>query len=170
MDANEVRGRTSLVNTKQKASRLDGRLERLDLDGGRLVEAVLLHVDDLARLSVNSELVLAGGVLGLQTLTVSHVEQQRVQTATDPQLGQDADRVSSAVLDERPRDDLHRLSDGAERPALDTLDRARHLGEADGDGHFCRASARGESRVEDDVARDGHGVREVSVDLMQDVL
>ena len=40
--------------------------------------------------------------------------------------------------------------------------------EADGDGHFSRAAARAEERVEEGVAGDGHGVCEVSFDFEQD--
>ena len=42
--------------------------------------------------------------------------------------------------------------------------------QANRDGHLDRPTARHERGVEDDVARDGHGVRQVAIDLVQDVL
>ncbi len=78
--------------------------------------------------------------------------------------------VPTRVLHERARDDLERVRDGAEGARLDTRDRARASVQADRDGHLDRAAAGQERRVEDDVARDGHGVGQVAVDLVQDVL
>ena len=89
---------------------------------------------------------------------------------THPELGEHPHRVAAAVLYERPGDDLHRIRNGAERPALDARDAARLRVQADADRHLRRAAAGREDRVEDDVARDGHRVREVAVDLVQDVL
>lgn len=44
---------------------LDGSLQGLDLDGGRLQQTVLPHVDDLAGLAIYTKVVLAICVLGL---------------------------------------------------------------------------------------------------------
>jgi hypothetical protein len=44
---------------------LDGGLERLDLDARGFEEAVLLHVDGLARLAVDAPCMLAAGVFRL---------------------------------------------------------------------------------------------------------
>lgn len=38
------------------------------------------------------------------------------------------------------------------------------------DRHLRRTTARGEGRVEEDVTRNGHSVREVAVDFVEDVL
>jgi hypothetical protein len=44
---------------------LDGSFECLDLDARGLEEAILLHVDSLARLAVDAPRVLAAGVFRL---------------------------------------------------------------------------------------------------------
>ena len=81
-----------------------------------------------------------------------------------------ADGVPARVLHERARDDLERVRDGAERARLDARHRAGARVQADRDGHLDRAAAGHERGVEDDVARDGHRVGQVAVDLVQDVL
>jgi len=80
-----------------------------------------------------------------------------------------ANGVPTRVLHERARDDLEGVRDGAEGARLDSRDRARASVQADRDGHLDRAATGHERRVEDDVARDGHGVGQVAVDLVQDV-
>ena len=52
---------------KMLQSHLDSGLEGLDLDGCGLQQAVILHVDDLAGLSIHTVVVLAVCVLGLST-------------------------------------------------------------------------------------------------------
>lgn len=88
---------------------------------------------------------------------------------THAERGKGANGVPTRVLHERARDDLEGVRDGAEGARLDTRDRAGARVQADGDGHLDRAAAGHERRVKDDVARDGHGVGQVAVDLVQDV-
>ena len=90
--------------------------------------------------------------------------------STHPELGENTDRVPAAVLNERAGDDLHRVRNGAEWPALDAGDAASLGVQADADRHLGRATSRREDRVEEDVAGDGHGVCEVAVDFVEDVL
>ena len=89
---------------------------------------------------------------------------------THAKRGQGADGVPTRILHERAWDDLERIRDGTERARLDARHPARARVQADGDGHLDCAAARHERGVEDDVARDGHGVGQVPVDLVQDVL
>ena len=77
-----------------------------------------------------------------------------------------ADGVPPRVLHERAWYDLERISDSPEGPRLDTSHRARARMQANRDGHLDRATAWHERGVEDDVARDGHGVCQVAVDLV----
>ena len=86
------------------------------------------------------------------------------------QLGEDAHDGRAAVLDEGARDDLERLGDGAVGPLLDAVDRLGLLGQRDRDGHLGGAAAGQQARVEDDVAGHVHGVLQVALDLVEDVL
>ena len=70
------------------------------------------------------------------------------------------------VLHERAWYDFECISNSPEGSRLDTSHRARTRMQANRDGHLDRATARHERRVEDDVARDGHGVCQVAVDLV----
>ena len=107
--------------------------------------------------------------IACQSLT-HPVSRSRARTETYPKLGQDADRVPSTVLNERSGNDLHGVCDGSERPALNACDRPCLCMKPNADRHLCRPSAGCEGRVEEDVACDGHGVREVAVDLIENVL
>lgn len=90
--------------------------------------------------------------------------------STYPQLSQYTNGVASAVLYERTRNDLHRVRDRTVRPALDASHATRLRVQTDADSHLRRAAARCKRGVKEDVARDRHRVREVAVDLVQDVL
>ena len=63
-------GLHDVIDAQEHARGLDRRLERLDLDAGRLVKAVLLHVDKLRGVAVYAPLVLAVRVLGLEGVSV----------------------------------------------------------------------------------------------------
>ena len=88
----------------------------------------------------------------------------------DPELSQHTDGITTAVLHKRAGDDLHRVRNSAERPALDARDAPCLRVQTDADRHLGRAAARCEDRVEEHVPRDGHRVCEVAVDLVEDVL
>lgn len=87
-----------------------------------------------------------------------------------PQFREDSDGVATAVLHKRPGNDLHRVGDGAERPALDARYAPCLCVEADADRHLGRTATGRKDRVEEDIARDGHRVREVAVNFVEDVL
>lgn len=87
-----------------------------------------------------------------------------------PEFREDTDGVATTVLYERPGNDFHRVGDGAERPALDACYAPCLCVEADADCHLGRTATGCKDRVEEDVARDGHRVREVAVDLVEDIL
>ena len=97
-------------------------------------------------------------------------ERERERERTHAESREGANGVPTRILHERARDDLERIRDGAKGACLDASHRARASVQADRDGHLDRAAAGHERRVEDDVARDGHGVGQVAVNLVQDVL
>lgn len=99
-----------------------------------------------------------------------HGAESEQKGRTHPQRRQHPDGVTTAVLHQCPRDNLHRLTDGPERPSLDTLDSPSLLRKSNRDGHLGSSSSRRETGIKDDVASDGHGIGEVSVDLVEDVL
>ena len=80
-----------------------------------------------------------------------------------------SDSVPARILHERARDDLERIRDGTERACFDARHRPSARVQANRDGHLDCAAARDERRVEHHVARDGHRVGQVAVDLVQDV-
>ena len=120
------------------------------LDARRLVQAVLLHVDDLARVAVDA--------CGDLTVCVLCAER-----------GQRPYGAASAVLDQRARDHLHGVCDSLDGSHFHAIDAARKVGQPHAHRHLRRSTAGRQGRVEDDVARDGHGVGEVALDLVQDV-
>ena len=83
--------------------------------------------------------------------------------------GEGADGIPTRILHERARNDLECVGDGAVRPPLDARHRTRTRVKADRDGHFHSATTRYERRVKHDIARDGHRVCQVPVDLIQHV-
>lgn len=89
---------------------------------------------------------------------------------THPQLGQHPDGVTSTVLYQSPGNDLERVRHGPERRSRDTFHRLTLLGERDADRHLGRSTPGCKGGVENDVPCDGHGVGQVSVNLVQDVL
>ncbi len=123
----------------------------MHLDGLGLPHAVLLHVDQLALVSVDAPRALALGVLGAQ-------------------VGEHAHGALARVLDQCSRDDLEGLSHRPVGPLLDTLNALGQLVEAHRDGHLGSTTAGGEPGVEHDVSRNAHGVLQVSLNLVQDIL
>jgi hypothetical protein len=86
---------------------------------------------------------------------------------THPECSEGADGVPARILHECTWNNLERIGDCAERARLNARHRARTRVQTDRDRHFHRAAARHERRVEHDVARDGHHVCQVPVDLVQ---
>ena len=124
----------------------------LKLDGERLPDAELLHVDELALVAVDAPRRIAvHGVLGAQS-------RER------------ADDVGAAVLNERARNDLEGARERTKRPLMDVRDRLGLVLEQLGDLHLAGAAARHQERLEHDVARHIHGVLEVALDLVEHVL
>ena len=116
------------------------------LDTGALVQRVLLHVDRLAREPIDTPRATTAGMLG-------------------PQLGDDTQNVTTAVLDERARDRLKCVRNTA---VLAT--RPTDTTQLCGDRQLSRATTGSEKRVEHGVTCDGHRVLQVTVDLVEDVL
>lgn len=85
------------------------------------------------------------------------------------QLRQYTDRIPPAVLHERPGNDLHRVCDGSEWPALDTRHTSCFCVQSDADGHFGRTTAGCKDRVEVNITRNGKGVRKVAVYFVEDI-
>lgn len=89
---------------------------------------------------------------------------------TYPELCQSSDHVATAVLNQRTRDHLECVGDSLVGRALNALESLCLVCERDRDCHLCCAATRRQRRVEHDVPCDGHGVCEVAIDLVQDVL
>ena len=142
-----------------------------NLDTGRFVQLVRFHVYNFPRLAIDTPRMLS---VRMFCLDVTKLERKRGgadgRKETHAKRGEGADGVPTRILHERARDDLERIRNGAERTRLDARHRARARMQADRDGHLDCAAAGHERGVEDDVARDGHGVGQVPVDLVQDVL
>ena len=84
---------------------LDGSLVCLLFDSERLPNAQLFHVDELARVTIDTPWrVTLLGVFGAQS-------------------GQRADHIGATILDERARYDLEGAGERAERPLSDARDR-----------------------------------------------
>jgi hypothetical protein len=152
-------------------------MKGLNLDARRLVQLVRLHVDDIARLTIDTPRMLSTRVFRLWVVR-SPIPRKKgkgsgkfklLEGKTHSERSEGADGVPARILHERARDDLERIGDGAERACLDARHRARTRVQANRDCHFHRAAARYERRVEHDVARDRHRVRQVPVDLIQHV-
>ena len=136
-------------------NRLSERQPRLDrtathLDARALVQAIRLHVHDFARLAIHAPRVFSVRVLRSQ-------------------LRQYSDRIPPAVLHERSGNDLHRICDGSERPALDTGHTSCFCMQPDADRHFGRTTAGCKDRVEVNITRDREGVGKVAVYFVEDV-
>ena len=141
----------NVINTQQQCRALNRRLERLNLDASAFKQTVGLHVGDLTSLTINTVQVLPSCVLCAK-------------------LGQSTDDVATTVLDERPGDDLEGVGDSLVRRALDTFESLGFLCESHRDSHLCGATTWGQRRVEDDISGDGHGIGQVTVNLVEDVL
>lgn len=146
-------GTANVVDSEQQASALNSSLDALQLDGLGLPDAKLVHVDNLACIAVDAPCtaMLALGVLG-------------------PQLRQHSDGTVARVLDQRAGNHLHGLGNGLVGPLGHALDTLGQLGQTYRDGHLGCTTAGGEVGVEDDVSRHRHGVCEVTVNLVQNVL
>lgn len=86
------------------------------------------------------------------------------------ELSEHLDGAVAGVLDEGAGDDLHGFGDGAVRPLCYSLDELASLLQSDGNGHLCCAASGAELRVPDYVPCYAHGVVEVSLDLVQNIL
>jgi len=86
------------------------------------------------------------------------------------QTGQDADGTGTGVLRQCTRNDFHGIGHSLVRPLLNTFDGASQLAELHGDSHLDGTTAGGQARVEDNVAGNGHGVLQVALDFVQDIL
>ena len=78
--------------------------------------------------------------------------------------------VAATVLDKRPWNNFKRICDGAERVSLNANDRPRLGMKANTDRHFCRTTAGNEFGIEDDISCHGHGVSEIAVNFVKDIL
>src|SRR4051794_12639167 len=129
----------------------DSGLDTLELDSLGLPNTVLLHIDQVARVAVQTPRGVALDVLGTQT-------------------GKHTDRAGASVLGQCTGNNLHGIGNSLVRPLLDTLNGAGELAELHRDGHFDGTTAGGQTGVEDNVAGNGHGVLQVALNLVQDIL
>lgn len=83
---------------------------------------------------------------------------------------QHAHRACARVLDQRSGNDLESLSHGLVRPLLHSLDALCLLTQLDRHGHLGSTTTRRQARVEHDVARNAHGILQVTLNLVEDVL
>lgn len=146
----------NVVDPEDHASALDGSFDGLNLDREGLVKSVSLHVVDLSRDTVDAEVAPLPGLERCVVLS--------------PELGDGANDAHSAVRGKGAGDDLHCVTHGHVRPLHDPLNLEAGLGESAGDGHFGAPSAEEELGLEDDVPDNLHGVLEVPLDLVKDVL
>lgn len=87
-----------------------------------------------------------------------------------PQAGKDTDGAGACVLGQRSGNNLHRIGHGLVGPLLHALNRLSQLAQLDGNRHFESATTGGQSRMEDDVSGDRHGVLQVAFNLVDDIL
>lgn len=97
-------------------------------------------------------------------------KKKKGSTETHAELGEHTNGVSSTILDQRTRNDFHGFGHGSKGPALNALNTARLFVEAHGNGHLGCATSRGETRVKDDIAGHGHGVGEVAINFVENIL
>ena len=153
-----AQSRHDVVDAKEHRGGFHRRLDALHLDGVRLPDTQLLHVDDGALVAVDAESAsLAGGAL------------RRPLRVLGPELCQGANHVGAAVLREGPGDNLESLADSLERPLLDALNLERLLGDGAAHGHLDRAAAGQQPGIVHDVPGHAHRVLEVALNLVEDV-
>ena len=87
-----------------------------------------------------------------------------------PELRHGPDDADAAVLRQGAGDDLHGLADGHVRTLLDALHLHAGPAKADRHGHLGGAATGEELGLVHDVPDDLHGVLEVALDLVEDVL
>ena len=130
---------------------LDRSLDALKLDGLGLPNTVLLHINQVAGLAVQTPGVVALNVLGTET-------------------GKHTDGAGASVLGQCTGNDLHSVGNSLVWPLLDTLDGAGKLAELHGDSHLSSTSTGGQTRVENNVTSNGHGILQVALNLVKDIL
>mmetsp|Transcript_14603 Transcript_14603/g.29778 ORF Transcript_14603/g.29778 Transcript_14603/m.29778 type:complete len:428 (+) Transcript_14603:27-1310(+) len=145
-----------VVDSEDHGRALDAGLDGLHLDGIGLVKAGRGHVLDLASDAVDTEAAVLPGIIGGGVLRT--------------QLGDGSDHGDATVGSEGAGNDLHGLSDGLVGPLHDSLHLLALPAEGDGHGHLGAAASEEELRLVHDVADDLHGVLEVALDLVEDVL
>ena len=130
---------------------LDSRLDALHLNRFRLPDTVFLHVHQSTRVTIKTPVHVALNMLS-------------------PHASQNTDWTGTGILSQCPWDNLHRISHGLVRPLLNTLNRLGQVAQLDGDCHLQSTTTRGQAGVEDNVPGHGHGILQVTLDLVQDVL
>lgn len=148
----------NVVYSQQQACALHGRLHTLLLNGQRLPNAKLPHVHDLACIAVDAPRA---------TIVLSILEALCMFGA---ELCENLDRAVSGVLNECAGNDLHGLGNSLVWPLCDTLDLLGSPLEANGDRHFCGSTSWAQLGVPDDIPGYTHGVVEVALNLVQDIL
>ena len=141
-----------VVDPQQQNRRFDGGFQDLSLDGEGFPDAVLVHVDDDALFPVDAPRgVAGGGVFG-------------------PQRRQRADGVGAAILNQRGGDDFESFSHGFVRPLMDALHALGLVGDDLSERHFGGATTRHQRRFHANVTHNGHGVLQVALDFVENVL
>jgi hypothetical protein len=130
---------------------LDSGLDTLELDSLGLPNTVLLHVNQVARVAIQTPRSMALDVLGTQT-------------------GKHTDGAGTSVLGQCTGNNLHGIGDSLVGPLLDTLNGAGKLAKLHRNGHLNSTTTGGQTGVEDNVAGNRHGVLQVALNLVQDIL
>lgn len=135
----------------QGTTYLDSRLDALQLDSLWLPHTVLLHVHQCTSVAVDAPRAQSLSVLGAQ-------------------VGEHAHRACTSILDKCAGDDLHRLGHSLVWPLLDTLNALGLLAQSHRDSHLGRTTTGGQARVEHNIARYTHGILQVTLNLVEDIL
>lgn len=86
------------------------------------------------------------------------------------QVRQHTHRACACILDQCTGDDLQRLGHSLVRPLLHTLDALGLLAQLHRHGHLSSTTTRRQTRVEHDITRNAHGILQVPLDLVENVL
>lgn len=139
------------MTTHEEPTYLDSCLHALELDCFGLPHTILPHVSDVASVAVDT---VAGMALDLLS----------------PQARKDTDWVSSSILHQCARNDLHGIGNCLVRPLLHALNRLGQLAKTDRYSHLCSTTTGSQSGVENNVPSDRHGILQVPLNLVQDIL
>lgn len=128
------------------------------LNRERLPDAICAHINNLSCIAINTP----GAASSLAILVAFCV--------LCAKLCEDLDGTVSRVLNDGAGDDLHRLCDRLVRPLCNTLDKLCSPFQPNSDSHLSGTTSWAQLRVPDDVPGDAHGIVQVALNLVQNVL